>query len=317
MADVSEASTERHHTPPPSKPSATASPATVIPLSLTEDYAPAWGVWEGVRELVQNWHDGCLEQTSVAGRIRWESHADDAAGALQRFEAVDADGGRCGTALYDPWLQRLTLVNRDVSLERRVLLLGTSHKAHAAESIGQFGEGMKVGALALLRERRSVEMVTRDERWRWVRRADPAFGEVRVLSVEVSRRDDAADALVAAELVGAAAEDDERAAADPALAVSAASARSYYQGELRLGAADTCTTVSPLEPEEWRTFARRFLFLAPPADSFRCELGELLLPSPTTTNPNPNPTPTPNPDQVRAGRAAPGRGAAGPALRQG
>ena len=129
MAEVPDASTERDHTPPPSEPSATASPATVIPLSLTEDYAPAWGVWEGVRELVQNWHDGCLEQTSVAGRIRWESHADDAAGALQRFEAVDADGGRCGTALYDPWLQRLTLVNRDVSLERRVLLLGTSHKA--------------------------------------------------------------------------------------------------------------------------------------------------------------------------------------------
>jgi hypothetical protein len=264
----------------------------VIPLSLTEDYAPAWGVWEGVRELVQNWHDGCLEQTSVAGRIRWESHADDAAGALQRFEAVDADGGRCGTALYDPWLQRLTLVNRDVSLERRVLLLGTSRKAHAAESIGQFGEGMKVGALALLRERRSVEMVTRDERWRWVRRADPAFGEVRVLSVEVSRRDDAADALVAAELVGAAAEDDERAAADPELAVSAASARSYYQGELRLGAADTCTTVSPLEPEEWRTFARRFLFLAPPADSYRCELRELLLPTPTLL-PLPLPLPLP------------------------
>ena len=94
MAEVSDASTERDHTPPPSEPSATASPATVIPLSLTEDYAPAWGVWEGVRELVQNWHDGCLEQTSVAGRIRWESHADDAAGALQRFEAVDADGGR-------------------------------------------------------------------------------------------------------------------------------------------------------------------------------------------------------------------------------
>merc|ERR1719181_947820 len=108
MAEVSDASTERDHTPPLSEPSATASPATVIPLSLTEDYAPAWGVWEGVRELVQNWHDGCLEQTSVAGRVRWESHA------------VDAAGGCCGTALYDPWLQRLTLVNRDVSLERRV-----------------------------------------------------------------------------------------------------------------------------------------------------------------------------------------------------
>ena len=38
-----------------------------------------------------------------------------------------------------------------------------------------------------------------------------------------------------------------------------------------------CTVVAPLAPDEWRTFASRFLFLTPPADSFRCELGELLL----------------------------------------
>ena len=41
---------------------------TTIALSLTEDYAPQWGVWEGVRELVQNWHDGCLRGN---GRVEW------------------------------------------------------------------------------------------------------------------------------------------------------------------------------------------------------------------------------------------------------
>ena len=35
--------------------------SSFIALSLTEDYAPSWKLWEGVRELVQNWHDGCLE----------------------------------------------------------------------------------------------------------------------------------------------------------------------------------------------------------------------------------------------------------------
>ena len=43
----------------------------------------------------------------------------------------------------------------------------------------------QVGALALLREGRRVEMTTGGEHWRWTRRVDPAFG-VRVLSVEVS-----------------------------------------------------------------------------------------------------------------------------------
>ena len=47
--------------------------------------------------------------------------------------------------------------------------------------------------------------------------------------------------------------------------------------ELALGADDTSCTVEPLSAREWAAFSRRFLFLVPPADSFRCELGELLL----------------------------------------
>lgn len=43
-----------------------------IALSLTEDYAPSWGTWEGVRELVQNFHDGCLDH---GGPVQWE-HCD-------------------------------------------------------------------------------------------------------------------------------------------------------------------------------------------------------------------------------------------------
>ena len=29
-------------------------------------YAPAWGLWEGVRELLQNWHDGLLDAAGGA-----------------------------------------------------------------------------------------------------------------------------------------------------------------------------------------------------------------------------------------------------------
>ena len=31
-----------------------------ISLSLTENYAPSWKAWEGIREFVQNWYDGLL-----------------------------------------------------------------------------------------------------------------------------------------------------------------------------------------------------------------------------------------------------------------
>ena len=29
-----------------------------IQLSITRNYAHHWDTWEGVREMVQNWHDG-------------------------------------------------------------------------------------------------------------------------------------------------------------------------------------------------------------------------------------------------------------------
>ena len=231
---------------------------TSVSLSLTEDYCASWGCWEGVRELVQNCHDGALEHGQASWE-QWDVAADAApwrpAGS-QRFEATS--GGRSvATVLYDASKQRLTLVNRGVGLQRRVLLLGTSQKV-SAEAIGQFGEGMKVGTLALIREGRQVEMATRDEHWQWTRRLDPNFG-VRVLTVDVSSRTNYEAA--AREAAAAAAAEN---AADGAL-------------ELALGADDTSCTVEPLSAREWAAFSRRFLFLVPPADSFRCELGELLL----------------------------------------
>lgn len=44
-----------------------------ISLSLTAQYAPSWKTWEGVRELVQNWHDGVfasLEKMKITASAR-------------------------------------------------------------------------------------------------------------------------------------------------------------------------------------------------------------------------------------------------------
>ena len=220
-----------------------------IALSLTEDYAPSWGMWEGVRELVQNWHDGLLEHAELASSIVWEQS--DLGHGSRRVEAMSA-GRSVGTIIYCADSERLTIINRNVGLPRRTLLLGSSQKAQSGETIGQFGEGMKVGNLALLREGRSLEMTTRDEHWVWTRKLNPAFG-VRVLTVDVAPRPLAVD--------GEADEEDFLAAtAMP-----------------RLGAEDTCSVLQPLLRAEWAEFSARFLFLSPAEDSFRCELGDLIL----------------------------------------
>ncbi|RMX55759.1 hypothetical protein pdam_00015518, partial [Pocillopora damicornis] len=67
---------------------------------------------------------------------------------------------------------------------RKVLLLGFSKKASNKEVIGQFGEGLKVGALALVREGRVVTMKTGKERWRFGLSHDETFDE-EVLTVFV------------------------------------------------------------------------------------------------------------------------------------
>lgn len=89
-----------------------------IQLSIARDYAPTWGLWEGVRELVQNWMD-----------------------AFEEGDHVEHTG------------TRLQIVNQHGAIEQRdIAVLGSSTKAGDASTRGQFGDGLKVGCLALVRE---------------------------------------------------------------------------------------------------------------------------------------------------------------------
>jgi hypothetical protein len=35
-------------------------------LGVSEEYVPDWKVWEGVRELMQNWRDGLIENLNIS-----------------------------------------------------------------------------------------------------------------------------------------------------------------------------------------------------------------------------------------------------------
>ena len=64
-----------------------------IPLSLTEDYCPSWGTWEGVRELVQNFHDGCLHGDG-GQPLSWRRDDDAMGGALVALRTHNNSGRR-------------------------------------------------------------------------------------------------------------------------------------------------------------------------------------------------------------------------------
>ena len=102
----------------------------------------------------------------------------------------------------------------------------------------------KVGSLALVREGRVVSMETNRDRWRFGLAHDATFDE-EVLTVFVSDRNEESDS------------DDGN--------------------EISLGQTDTCVTVFPLCSGDWKAYLKRFLFLHPPSNYVKSEVGTLLI----------------------------------------
>jgi len=96
-------------------------------LSITADYVPTWGMWEGVREIVSN--------------------------------AIDQGDPE---VMYKD--ETLIISNPNTSLPKEAMLLG--HTTKGESDIGQFGEGLKVGLLALTRAGHEVIIKTGNEIWK-------------------------------------------------------------------------------------------------------------------------------------------------------
>lgn len=100
----------------------------LIPLTLTKDYVSHWGIWEGIRELIQNAFD--TPEWDV--NFYWNSIV------------VKSNGG---------------------TLPIKSLLMGGTTKANDISKIGSFGEGSKLAFLTLLRENCRITIQNGDERW--------------------------------------------------------------------------------------------------------------------------------------------------------
>ena len=110
-------------------------------LTIKADYLPTWGVWQGVRELIQNARDGAIQDEapfSVAYKKR------------RRF------GREVGA---------IVIKNEGTTIPRQALLVGHTTKAERSDLIGQFGEGFKFGLLALIRAGVEVKIRNGAEVW--------------------------------------------------------------------------------------------------------------------------------------------------------
>lgn len=106
----------------------------VIELSLSRNYVCNWGLWEAVREILQNGQDSEKDNHPL------------------HIDYREAD-------------ECLVISNDDVTLDMSSLVLGNGTKQDNIEAIGKYGEGYKLALLVLLRLDKHVEIHTGNEVW--------------------------------------------------------------------------------------------------------------------------------------------------------
>jgi hypothetical protein len=125
-------------------------------LTISSEYVSDWSAYEGVRESIQNALDG-------------------------------KDAGHPMHISYSGSSSTLNIANFGVRLDRSVWLMGSTSKA-GTDARGHFGEGLKLGALALVRAGRKLRIVNDDEDWLCTLEESKAFPGQQVLTVTTRKR---------------------------------------------------------------------------------------------------------------------------------
>jgi hypothetical protein len=130
----------------------------ILNLGIDPKYVMHWGLWEGFREIVQEFRDAIFRQNDLSYSLSTNSNNE-----LQFF---NTDKQLLGSVKFDPVNQKLALKVSNVPLlKRQCLLMGGSTKQDEKNLIGRYGEGLKLGILALLRVGVHTRIVNGSEVW--------------------------------------------------------------------------------------------------------------------------------------------------------
>jgi len=132
-----------------------------IPLTVKVTYRPGWGTLEGIREMYQNARDAEI-QFSAPMEVRYRKDS-----------------------------KTLVFENKGTVLDRDALLLGHTSKEDDARAAGKFGEGLKLGMLALVRSGHTVKIRTGSEVWvPRIEKTDTFKSDVLVVEITPGRKDE-------------------------------------------------------------------------------------------------------------------------------
>lgn len=129
-----------------------------IQLTIKVSYLSSWSSYEGVRELVQNAKDAEVEH-GASMKVDWYNDT-------------------------------LRIENDGVTMPHKALLLGHTTKLGNSRLIGKFGEGLKLGVLALVRAGHPVKIRNGSEVWVPTIEHSTTFDEdVLTFNIETGRAD--------------------------------------------------------------------------------------------------------------------------------
>jgi len=134
-----------------------------IEITVTKDYVKTWGEYEGIREVIQNGIDG---ETEYGCKLKIS---------------------------YTP-NGKLAVENIGGSIPKESLLIGFTTKTDNDELIGKFGEGLKLGVLALLRAGNTVKIKNNMEIWTPVIEKSANFN-AEVLKFKITKAKKSANGL--------------------------------------------------------------------------------------------------------------------------
>lgn len=140
-----------------------------INMFLTDDYIQEWGFKEGLREFLQNQHDGIINEVlkeenliikGIGDKYKNSGNPKDFDKFLN-FELFSKNNNeKLGEILYDEKKELLIITNKGEIILRNLYLGSKKKEKNNDEIIGQFGEGMKLGILSLLRDNKKVNIIS-------------------------------------------------------------------------------------------------------------------------------------------------------------
>lgn len=133
---------------------------TTYNLNLTKNYCNHWGIWEAIREILQNGSDQARKNPDNILSIH-----------------------------YDEKNQKLIISNKESILERDTILLGGTNKDDDDEMTGNYGEGYKIALLIFekLNKRTVIKNYARKERWTTTFNKEKKYNDKPVLKIKIHK----------------------------------------------------------------------------------------------------------------------------------